>query len=126
MIRVAVSGAAGRMGQTVCAAVEGADGMELRGRADPALGTALGDVLGDADVVVEFSTPETVLANAEACLDAGVHVVVGATGFELDATALRRRGERGQLLRRAQLRDRRRAVDGGRAEDRPCTCPSAS
>ena len=85
MIRVAVSGAAGRMGQTVCAAVEGADGIELRGRADPTLGTALGDVLGDADVVVEFSTPETVLANAEACLDAGVHVVVGATGFELDA-----------------------------------------
>ena len=39
-IRVAVAGAAGRMGQTVCAAVEGADDMELTGRADPALGTA--------------------------------------------------------------------------------------
>ena len=45
MIRVAVSGAAGKMGEAVCRAVEGADDMELAGRADPALGTALADVL---------------------------------------------------------------------------------
>ena len=44
-IRVAVAGAAGRMGQAVCAAVEGAPDMELTGRADPALGTSLADVL---------------------------------------------------------------------------------
>ena len=85
MIRVAVSGAAGRMGETVCAAVEGAEGMELSGRADPALGVELSALLGEADIVVEFSTPQTVLGNAEACLDAGVHVVVGATGFDLEA-----------------------------------------
>ncbi len=85
MIRVAVSGANGRMGQTVCAAVEGADDMALAAKADPALGVALADVLGDADVVVDFSTPETALDNAEACLDAGVHVVLGTTGFDLDA-----------------------------------------
>jgi len=85
VIRVAVSGAAGRMGETVCAAVEGAEGMELTGRADPALRVELAEVLGDADVVVEFSTPQTVLGNAEACLEAGVHVVVGATGFDLEA-----------------------------------------
>jgi 4-hydroxy-tetrahydrodipicolinate reductase len=82
MIAVAVSGAAGRMGQTVCAAVQGAPDMELRGRADPALGTALADVLPDADVVVDFSTPATALENALACLRAGVHVVVGTTGFD--------------------------------------------
>ena len=41
MIHVAVSGAAGRMGQTVCAAVEEADDMELVGRADPRLDTGL-------------------------------------------------------------------------------------
>ena len=64
MIRVAVAGAAGRMGQTVCAAVEGADDMELTGRADPALGTTLADVLGDADVVVDFTRPDTALDNA--------------------------------------------------------------
>ncbi len=85
MIRVVVSGAAGRMGSTVCEAVEAADGMEVTGRADPALGVELVDVLGEADVCVEFSTPDTVLANSIACLEAGVHVVVGATGFDLDA-----------------------------------------
>jgi 4-hydroxy-tetrahydrodipicolinate reductase len=85
MIRVGVAGADGRMGRAVCEAVEGAAGMELTARADPALGVEVADVLGEVDVVVEFSTPGTVLANARACLDAGVHVVVGATGFDLDA-----------------------------------------
>ncbi len=85
MIRVGVSGAAGRMGSTVCGAVEQAEGMELAGRADPALGTELADILGDCDVVVEFSTPDTSLENSITCLEAGVHVVVGATGFDLDA-----------------------------------------
>ena len=61
MIRVGVSGAAGRMGSTVCDAVEQADGLELAGRADPALDTGLGDILGDCEVVVEFSTPDTSL-----------------------------------------------------------------
>jgi 4-hydroxy-tetrahydrodipicolinate reductase len=83
--RVAVAGAAGRMGQAVCAAVEGADDLELRGRADPALGVALADVLGDAGVVVDFTQPDQALGNARACLDAGVHVVIGTTGFDLDA-----------------------------------------
>jgi 4-hydroxy-tetrahydrodipicolinate reductase len=85
MIRVAVSGANGRMGQTVCEAVEGAEGMELAAKADPALGVELADVLAEVDVVVDFSTPETALANAKTCLAAGVHVVVGTTGFDLDA-----------------------------------------
>jgi 4-hydroxy-tetrahydrodipicolinate reductase len=85
MIRTGVAGAAGRMGSTVCAAVQDADGLELAGRADPALGTALSDILGECDVVVEFSTPDTSLENSIACLEAGVHVVVGATGFDLEA-----------------------------------------
>ena len=82
MLSVAVSGAAGRMGSTVCAAVEAADDMALVGRADPALDTALADVLGDADVVVDFTTPETGLDNARACLEAGVHCVTGTTGVD--------------------------------------------
>jgi 4-hydroxy-tetrahydrodipicolinate reductase len=82
VIRVAVAGAAGRMGETVCAAVQGADGMELTGRADPALGTALADVLPDADVLVDFTQPDTALENALMALRAGVHVVVGTTGFD--------------------------------------------
>ena len=85
MIRVAVAGAAGRMGQAVVAAVEGADDLELTGKADPALGTSLADVLGDADVVVDFTQPDTALDNALACLAAGVHVVIGTTGFDVEA-----------------------------------------
>jgi len=81
-IRVAVAGAAGRMGQTVVAAVEGADDMVLAGKADPVLGTAVADVLGDTDVVVDFTQPDTALDNALKCLDAGVHVVIGTTGFD--------------------------------------------
>ncbi len=85
MIRVAVAGAAGRMGQAVCETVEAAPDTELTGKADPALGVELADVLGEAEVVVDFTTPDTALTNAEACLRAGVHVVVGTTGFDLDA-----------------------------------------
>ncbi|MEY2513465.1 MAG: 4-hydroxy-tetrahydrodipicolinate reductase [bacterium] len=83
-LRVAVAGAAGRMGQAVCAAVEGADDLELTGRADPVLGTSLADVLPDADVVVDFTRPDTALANALECVAAGVHVVIGTTGFDVD------------------------------------------
>ena len=82
MIRVAVAGAAGRMGQTVCDAVDGAQDMELVGRADPELGTTLEDVLDGADVVVDFTRPDTALGNALSCVRAGVHVVIGTTGFD--------------------------------------------
>jgi 4-hydroxy-tetrahydrodipicolinate reductase len=84
VLRVAVAGAAGRMGQAVCDAVDGADDLELTGRADPALGTTLADVLPDADVVVDFTRPDTALANALQCVAAGVHVVIGTTGFDVD------------------------------------------
>jgi 4-hydroxy-tetrahydrodipicolinate reductase len=83
-LRVAVAGAAGRMGQAVVAAVEGADDLQLTGRADPALGTSHADVLGDADVVVDFTRPETALDNALECVAAGVHVVIGTTGFDVE------------------------------------------
>jgi 4-hydroxy-tetrahydrodipicolinate reductase len=81
-IRVGVSGAAGRMGQTVCEAVEGAEDMTLAGRADPALGVDLAEILGGCDVVVDFTVPETALQNARACVRAGVHAVVGTTGWD--------------------------------------------
>jgi 4-hydroxy-tetrahydrodipicolinate reductase len=82
VIRVGVAGAAGRMGATVCDAVEGADDLELCGRSDPALGVALADILGGCDVVVDFTTPDTALDNALACVRAGVHAVVGTTGWD--------------------------------------------
>jgi 4-hydroxy-tetrahydrodipicolinate reductase len=82
MIAVAVSGAAGRMGEEVCRAVDAAADMQLVGRADPALDTPLADVLGDADVVVDFTRPDTALENARQCLEAGVHCVMGTTGAD--------------------------------------------
>jgi 4-hydroxy-tetrahydrodipicolinate reductase len=86
-IRVGVAGAAGRMGQSVVAAVEAADGLELTGRADPELDTPLDSILGDVDVVVDFTRPDTAQANAEMCLAAGVHVVIGTSGFDQEAVA---------------------------------------
>jgi 4-hydroxy-tetrahydrodipicolinate reductase len=82
VIRVGVSGAAGRVGSAVCEAVESADDLELTGRADPQLGVALADILGDCDVVVDFTTPDAALDNALACVRAGVHAVIGTTGWD--------------------------------------------
>ncbi|MGP0036458.1 MAG: 4-hydroxy-tetrahydrodipicolinate reductase [Solirubrobacteraceae bacterium] len=81
-IRVAVAGAAGRMGQTVCRAVEGAEDVELTGRADPALDTPVASVLPNADVLVDFTVPNSAVANAREAVAAGVHVVIGTTGFD--------------------------------------------
>ena len=83
MTRVAVAGAAGRMGETVCRAIEAADGLELTGRADPALGTTVEDVLGAADVLVVFTTPDAVVPAVRAAAAAGVHSVVGSSGWDL-------------------------------------------
>ncbi|HET7280418.1 MAG TPA: 4-hydroxy-tetrahydrodipicolinate reductase [Dermatophilaceae bacterium] len=83
-IKVAVIGAAGRMGSEVCRAVTSADGLELVGRFDA--GDELGD-LGGADVVVEFSVPDASPVNVAYCVERGVHVVVGTTGWTDDRLA---------------------------------------
>jgi 4-hydroxy-tetrahydrodipicolinate reductase len=87
LIAVAVAGAAGRMGLTVCQAVEEAPDMELVGGADPRLGIGVERVIAECapDVLVDFTQPDTALQNTLTCVDAGVHVVVGTTGFDLDA-----------------------------------------
>lgn len=77
-LRVAVIGAAGRMGQQVCRAVDEAADLEPAGRFD--VGDDLGD-LGGADVAVEFTVPGASLANVLHCVEQGVHVVVGTTGW---------------------------------------------
>jgi 4-hydroxy-tetrahydrodipicolinate reductase len=97
MIRVVVAGAAGRMGAAVCTAVRDAEDMELTGRADPVLGTALADLLtpaDPADVVVDFTLPGTALENAVACVRAGVHAVIGTTGFDTEQLRLAIAAER--------------------------------
>lgn len=79
MIDVAVVGARGRMGSTVVRAIEQADDLRLAAALD--LGDELGD-LGGAQVVVDFTTPDAVMANLAHCIDHGVHAVVGTTGFD--------------------------------------------
>ena len=96
MMRVAVSGAAGRMGQAVVGAVEGAEDLELAGTADPALGIGLDEVLGGADVIVDFTTPDTAPGNARAALEAGVHAVVGTSGFDLEELRAAAEGSDGE------------------------------
>jgi 4-hydroxy-tetrahydrodipicolinate reductase len=78
-IAVAVIGARGRMGSTVCRAVEAAPGLRLVGGYD--VGDELGDLSG-AQVVVEFSVPSASPGNVAACVRQGVHVVVGTTGWD--------------------------------------------
>lgn len=77
-MRVAVIGAAGRMGQEVCRAVDLAGDLELVGRFD--VGDSLGDVAG-AEVAVDFTVPDATLDNVLQCVSQGVHVVVGTTGW---------------------------------------------
>lgn len=82
--RVAVIGAGGRMGSEACRAVEAADDLELVGRYGR--GDELGD-LGGAQVAVELTVPDSSPANVAHCVERGVHVVVGTTGWDDDRTA---------------------------------------
>ena len=80
-LKVAVLGAAGRMGATVCRAVEEAADLELVARLDA--GDAVdADTLAGADVAIDFTVPAATEANVHAVLDAGAHAVVGTTGWD--------------------------------------------
>src|SRR3954462_3746294 len=69
------------MGSEVCRAVEAADDMSLVASADA--GDAR-EPLRQAQVVVDFTTPDVVMGNLQWCIDAAVHAVVGTTGFDAD------------------------------------------
>jgi 4-hydroxy-tetrahydrodipicolinate reductase len=86
-LRVVVIGAAGRMGAEACRAVEGADDLELVGRVDA--DESLAEVLDATkpEVAVEFTHPGVVMDNLRACLERGVSVVVGTTGFDAERLA---------------------------------------
>jgi len=79
-IRVAVLGGRGRMGEQVCGAVRGADGLELAAVVDA--GDELTAVIdARAQVVVDFTHPDAVLDNLAFAIEHGLHAVVGTTGF---------------------------------------------
>ncbi len=110
-MRVGVVGAGGRMGRQVCLAVAAHTDLELVAAVDPVyagqqLATVVGpeggaltmagelDALGRADtqVVVDFTRIEVARQTLAYCADAGIHAVVGTTGFsEEDLDALGRR-----------------------------------
>lgn len=78
MIRVGIFGCSGKMGSEVVRAVQRADGMT------PVGGVDLGEPregIADAQVVVDFTHPDAVMDNIAWCLERGVHMVIGTTGF---------------------------------------------
>jgi len=102
MTRIAITGAAGRMGRSLIEACQQTDGMEvsvaLEHPESSLLGSDAGDLAGigklgvtvgcdlaavtdDFDVLIDFTRPEPTLANLEICRKAGRRMVIGTTGF---------------------------------------------
>jgi 4-hydroxy-tetrahydrodipicolinate reductase len=84
MIKVGVLGAWGRMGQQVGATVEGEGDLQLVAQVDE--GDSLDELLG-ADVVVDFTHPGVVMGNLRWCVEHGLNVAVGTSGFGEDRLA---------------------------------------
>jgi 4-hydroxy-tetrahydrodipicolinate reductase len=85
MIKVGILGALGRMGSEVVKAVTDSVDCSLFAALDQ--GDSLDALIG-ADVVVDFTTPDVVMANLEFLIANGIHAVVGTTGFSDDRIAI--------------------------------------
>ena len=102
MTRIAITGAAGRMGRSLIEACQQTDGMEVSvalehpessllgsdagdlagiGKLGVTVGSDLAAVTADFDVLIDFTRPEATLANLEICRKAGRRMVIGTTGF---------------------------------------------
>lgn len=101
MIDVAVSGAGGKMGRLVAETVAGEADLRLAACYDPRHGGETAglveisdtpEALADAEVVVEFTTPDVVMENLDHWRGLGLHAVVGTSGF--DAARLETLGDR--------------------------------
>jgi 4-hydroxy-tetrahydrodipicolinate reductase len=79
LIQVGVVGARGRMGQQVVQTIHDSATCEVLAAVDQ--GDDL-NLLNGCDVIVDFTTPEVVMATLEHCIQQGVHCVVGTTGFD--------------------------------------------
>ncbi len=83
MIKVAVVGARGRMGEACVRAVETAEDMQVVAAID--IGVPISAVVEAApEVVIDFTTPDAVMTTLRACIASGIHCVVGTTGFTPD------------------------------------------
>jgi len=81
MIKVGVVGARGRMGQSVVEAVTAAPDCELVAAIDMGVPASALAQAG-AEVIVDFTTPDAVMRTLKHCIAAGIHCVVGTTGFD--------------------------------------------
>jgi 4-hydroxy-tetrahydrodipicolinate reductase len=102
MTRIAITGAAGRMGRSLIDACQQTAGLELTvvlehpdssllgsdagelvgiGKLGILVGADLAAVTSDFDVLIDFTRPEPTLANLEVCRQAGRRMVIGTTGF---------------------------------------------
>lgn len=80
MIRVGVLGAKGRMGSEVVKSINAAQDLELTAALD--LGDSLDQLVASkTEVVVDFTTPDSVMKNLEFLISHDIHAVVGTTGF---------------------------------------------
>lgn len=80
MIKIAITGASGRMGKMLIEAVQAADDCTLHVTLDKGDDVRAG--LTGADVLIDFTRPEATLEHLAICADLGVKAVVGTTGFE--------------------------------------------
>ena len=108
MIRVAVVGAAGRMGKTLIQAVQAADGMQLSAATEQPDSTLVGvdagelagvgklgvlishsltKVIDDFDVVIDFTGPVATMVHLDVCRQHGKSMVIGTTGLNEDQKA---------------------------------------
>lgn len=85
-MNVGVIGGRGRVGAEVCVAVSAAPDLELVAVVDE--GDEISSLVDNgAEVIVDFTHPSVVMDNLKFCIDAGIHCVVGTTGFTDDRLA---------------------------------------
>jgi 4-hydroxy-tetrahydrodipicolinate reductase len=82
VIKVRVSGAAGRMGTLACGAIEDTPDLELAARYSPGRGFDDPGVMAGCEVVLELTRPDVVMANVEVWRGMGAHCVLGTSGFD--------------------------------------------
>ncbi len=98
-MKIAIAGAAGRMGQMLVREIERTDGCSLAGALEGpgsnALGTETAGVkitadaaaaIGAANVLIDFTVPAATVAHARVCADKGVSMVIGTTGLDPEQT----------------------------------------
>jgi 4-hydroxy-tetrahydrodipicolinate reductase len=89
-VKVGVLGAQGKVGREVCAGVEAAADLELVAALD--VGDSLEELVSaGAEMIVDFTHPDAVMATLAFCVEHGIHAVVGTTGFDDERLAELRR-----------------------------------